>query len=243
MYFNILIGVYMFRQLFDTESSTFTYLIVDDQSMEAALIDPVDTELTVYIDLLSSLGVTLKYALETHVHADHVTASGKLRQQFGIQTGVSQQCGASSADLQLNDGDQLQLGQQSITVIATPGHTTGSVTYLWKDKIFTGDALLINGCGRTDFQGGDAGTLYDSITQRLFTLTDETLVYPGHDYQGRRVSCIGQEKTINMRLAGKTREEFIGIMQQLNLPKPKMIDIAVPANRKCGVDEETVLQG
>ncbi|OYY50219.1 MAG: Zn-dependent hydrolase [Methylophilaceae bacterium 17-44-8] len=233
----------MFRQLFDTESSTFTYLIVDDQSMEAALIDPVDTELTVYIDLLSSLGVTLKYALETHVHADHVTASGKLRQQFGIQTGVSQQCGASSADLQLNDGDQLQLGQQSITVIATPGHTTGSVTYLWKDKIFTGDALLINGCGRTDFQGGDAGTLYDSITQRLFTLTDETLVYPGHDYQGRRVSCIGQEKTINMRLAGKTREEFIGIMQQLNLPKPKMIDIAVPANRKCGVDEETVLQG
>jgi glyoxylase-like metal-dependent hydrolase (beta-lactamase superfamily II) len=128
-------------------------------------------------------------------------------------------------------------------VIATPGHTTGSVTYLWKDKIFTGDALLINGCGRTDFQGGDAGTLYDSITQRLFTLTDETLVYPGHDYQGRRVSCIGQEKTINMRLAGKTREEFIGIMQQLNLPKPKMIDIAVPANRKCGVDEETVLQG
>jgi sulfur dioxygenase len=243
MYFNILIGVYMFKQLFDTESSTFTYLIVDDSSKEAVLIDPVDSQLQVYIDLLSSLGVTLKYALETHVHADHVTASGKLRQQFGIQTAVSQQCGATAADIQLNDGDTLIVGQQRIRVIATPGHTAGSVSYQWQDRVFTGDALLINGCGRTDFQGGDAGTLYDSITLRLFTLPDETLVYPGHDYQGRWVSCIGQEKAINPRLAGKSRDAFISIMQQLNLPKPKMIDIAVPANRKCGVDEETVLQG
>jgi sulfur dioxygenase len=243
MYFNILIGVYMFRQLFDTESSTFTYLIIDDHTKEAALIDPVDSQLQVYIDLLADLGVKLKYALETHVHADHVTASGKLRQQFGIQTGVSQQCGATSADLQLNDGDALKLGEQTIEVIATPGHTAGSVTYAWQDKVFTGDALLINGCGRTDFQGGDAGTLYDSITQRLFTLPEETLVYPGHDYQGKRVSSIGQEKTINSRLAGKSRDAFITMMQQLNLPKPKMIDIAVPANRKCGLDEEMLPQG
>ena len=233
----------MFKQLFDTESSTFTYLIVDELTKEAALIDPVDSQLERYIELLDSLGVQLKYALETHVHADHVTASGMLRQRLGIQTAVGQQCGATSADLQLNDGDTLTLGQQTIAVIATPGHTAGSVSYLWRDRVFTGDALLINGCGRTDFQGGDAGTLYDSITQRLFTLPDETLVYPGHDYQGRRVSCIGQEKTINARLAGKTRDAFISIMQQLKLPKPKMIDIAVPANRKCGVDEETVLQG
>lgn len=233
----------MFKQLFDTESSTFTYLIVDELTKEAALIDPVDSQLERYIELLDSLGVQLKYALETHVHADHVTASGKLRQRLGIQTAVSQQCGATSADLQLNDGDTLKLGQQTIAVMATPGHTAGSVSYLWRDRVFTGDALLINGCGRTDFQGGDAGTLYESITQRLFTLPDETLVYPGHDYQGRRVSCIGQEKTINARLAGKSRDEFISIMQQLNLPKPKMIDIAVPANRKCGVDEETALQG
>lgn len=233
----------MFKQLFDTESSTFTYLIVDELSKEAALIDPVDSQLHVYIDLLKQLGVKLKFALETHVHADHVTASGKLRQMLGIQTAVSQQCGATSADLQLNDGDELMLGQQIIKVIATPGHTAGSVSYLWQDRVFTGDALLINGCGRTDFQGGDAGTLYESITKRLFTLADETLVYPGHDYQGRRVSCIGQEKTINARLAGKSREAFIDIMQQLNLPKPKMIDIAVPANRKCGVDEDTALQG
>jgi len=233
----------MFKQLLDRESSTFTYLIVDDQTKEAALIDPVDCQMEVYVALLEELSVTLKYALETHVHADHVTASGKLRQRFGIQTAVSQQCGATSADLQLNDGDVLKLGQQSVKVIATPGHTSGSVSYVWQDKVFTGDALLINGCGRTDFQGGDAGTLYDSITQRLFILPDETLVYPAHDYQGRRVSCIAQEKAINPRLSGKTREAFIALMQQLNLPKPKMIDIAVPANRKCGVDEDTLLQG
>ncbi|WP_020182413.1 MBL fold metallo-hydrolase [Methylotenera sp. 1P/1] len=233
----------MFKQLLDRESSTFTYLIVDDQTKEAALIDPVDCQMEVYVALLEELSVTLKYALETHVHADHVTASGKLRQRFGIQTAVSQQCGATSADLQLNDGDVLKLGQQSVKVIATPGHTPGSVSYVWQDKVFTGDALLINGCGRTDFQGGDAGTLYDSITQRLFILPDETLVYPAHDYQGRRVSCIAQEKAINPRLSGKTREAFIALMQQLNLPKPKMIDIAVPANRKCGVDEDTLLQG
>jgi glyoxylase-like metal-dependent hydrolase (beta-lactamase superfamily II) len=216
---------------------------VDDQTKEAALIDPVDCQMEVYVALLEELSVTLKYALETHVHADHVTASGKLRQRFGIQTAVSQQCGATSADLQLNDGDVLKLGQQSVKVIATPGHTPGSVSYVWQDKVFTGDALLINGCGRTDFQGGDAGTLYDSITQRLFILPDETLVYPAHDYQGRWVSCIAQEKAINPRLSGKTREAFIALMQQLNLPKPKMIDIAVPANRKCGVDEDTLLQG
>jgi glyoxylase-like metal-dependent hydrolase (beta-lactamase superfamily II) len=243
MFFNILIGVYMFKQLLDRESSTFTYLIVDDQTKEAALIDPVDCQMEVYVALLEELSVTLKYALETHVHADHVTASGKLRQRFGIQTAVSQQCGATSADLQLNDGDVIKLGQQSVKVIATPGHTPGSVSYVWQDKVFTGDALLINGCGRTDFQGGDAGTLYDSITQRLFILPDETLVYPAHDYQGRWVSCIAQEKAINPRLSGKTREAFIALMQQLNLPKPKMIDIAVPANRKCGVDEDTLLQG
>lgn len=233
----------MFKQLLDSESSTFTYLIVDEQTKEAALIDPVDCQMDVYVALLENLAVTLKYALETHVHADHVTASGKLRQRFGIQTAVSQQCGATSADLQLQDGDALMLGTQVIRVLATPGHTAGSVSYLWQDKVFTGDALLINGCGRTDFQGGDAGALYDSITQRLFTLPDETLVYPAHDYQGKRVSCIAQEKAINPRLSGKTREAFIEMMQQLNLPKPKMIEIAVPANRKCGIDEDSLLQG
>ncbi len=177
------------------------------------------------------------------MHADHITASGVLRQKLGLQTAVGQQCGAVNADIQLNHGDQLQLGLQTIAVIATPGHTAGSVSFLWQDKVFTGDALLINGCGRTDFQSGNAGTLYDSITQKLFDLPEETLVYPGHDYNGKRVSSIGQEKISNQRLAGKSRDEFIALMQQLNLPQPKMIDIAVPANRKCGVYEEDMLQG
>ncbi|MDX1914961.1 MAG: MBL fold metallo-hydrolase [Methylophilus sp.] len=233
----------MFRQLFDSESSTLTYLIVDDQSREAAFIDPVDRHVDDYMALAKALDLKLKYALETHVHADHITASGVLRQKLGLQTAVGQQCGAMSADIQLNHGDQLQLGLQTITVIATPGHTAGSVSFLWQDKVFTGDALLINGCGRTDFQSGDAGMLYDSITQRLFDLPEETLVYPGHDYNGKRVSSIAQEQISNQRLAGKSRDEFIALMQQLNLPKPKMIDIAVPANRKCGVYEEDVLQG
>jgi len=233
----------MFKQLFDTESSTLTYLIVDEVSKEAALIDPVDTHVEDYLDLIKSQGVKLKYTLETHVHADHITGSGKLRQLLGIQTAVSQQCGAESADVQLNDGDELSLGQQVIKVIATPGHTAGSVSFIWQDKVFTGDALLINGCGRTDFQSGNAAALYDSITQKIFSLPNETLIYPGHDYNGKRVSNVAQEKGSNVRLANKTKDEFIAIMAQLNLPKPKMIDIAVPANRKCGVTEEDVPQG
>ena len=185
----------------------------------------------------------MKYALETHVHADHITASGQLRKALGLQTAVSEQCGADSADWQLNDGDEITFGQERIKVIATPGHTAGSLSFLWQDKLFTGDALLINGCGRTDFQGGDAGVLFDSITQRIFTLPSETLIYPGHDYQGRRVSNVAQETLINSRLAKQSREAFIATMAALNLPNPKMIDVAVPANRKCGVDETTVLQG
>jgi len=233
----------MFKQLFDRTSSTLTYLLVDDHSKEAVIIDPVDTHVNEYINLINSLGIQLKYALETHVHADHITASGELRRRIAVQTGVSALCGASSADLQLKDGDVIQFGQETIKVIATPGHTAGSLSYLWQDRLFTGDALLINGCGRTDFQGGDAGVLFDSITQKIFSLADETLIYPGHDYQGRRVSNVAQEKSINPRLANKSRVQFIEIMSGLNLPKPKLIDIAVPANRKCGVDEADVLQG
>lgn len=230
----------MFKQLFDTESSTYTYLIGDEASHEAVLIDPVITHLEDYIELLKRHHLTLKYALETHVHADHITASGLLRERLSVQTGVSEQCGAASADMQLNDGDVLHIGAQAILVIATPGHTLGSVSFLYQDRLMTGDALLINGCGRTDFQGGSAAMLYDSIYQRIFTLPDDTLIYPGHDYHGRRVSNVAQEKTINPRLANQTREAFIDIMDNLNLPKPKMIDIAVPANRKCGVPDVTI---
>jgi len=233
----------MFKQLFDQTSSTLTYLVADGATREAAFIDPVDTHVDEYLALVNRLNLTLKYTLETHVHADHITGGGQLRQRLGIQTAVSQQCGADSADLQLNEGDVLYLGTQPIQVIATPGHTAGSVSFLWQDKLFTGDALLINGCGRTDFQSGDAATLYDSITQKIFTLPNETLIYPGHDYNGKRVSNVAQEKGSNVRLANQTREGFIALMGQLNLPKPKMIDVAVPANRKCGITEEDVPQG
>ncbi len=233
----------MFKQLYDEISSTLTYVLIDDESRQAVIIDPVDHHLDDYIALSKQLNIQLKYALETHLHADHITASGQLRKVLGVQTAVSEQCGADSADWQLNDGDEITFGQEGIKVIATPGHTAGSLSYLWQDKLFTGDALLINGCGRTDFQGGDAGVLFDSITRRIFTLPSETLIYPGHDYQGRRVSNVAQEKLINSRLAKQSREDFIATMAALNLPNPKMIDVAVPANRKCGVDETTALQG
>ncbi|MEC4747639.1 rhodanese-like domain-containing protein [Methylomicrobium sp. Wu6] len=229
----------IFKQLFDTETWTYTYFIADPVTKEAVLIDPVKSHLDEYIALLDQHGLKLKYTLETHVHADHITASGLLRQKLGAKTGVGQLCGAVGADLQLQDGDVLEFaGDEIIKVIATPGHTKGSVSFLWRDRLFTGDSLFIGGCGRTDFQGGDAGALYDCITQRLFTLPDDTLVYPGHDYQGRWVSNIMQERTTNPRLAGKSRGEFIEIMNNLNLPKPRLIDEAVPANRYCGLDED-----
>ena len=229
----------IFKQLFDEETWTYTYLIADPASKEAVIIDPVNTKIGDYMDLLEQEGLKLKYSLETHVHADHITAGGLLRQRAGAQTAVSTHCGAENADIQIQDGDIFEFGQgEQIEVIATPGHTPGSISFLWRDKLFSGDSLLIGGCGRTDFQGGDAGALYDCITQRLFTLPDETLVYPGHDYQVRWVSSIMQERTTNPRLAGKTKEEFIEIMDNLNLPKPRLIDEAVPANRYCGLDED-----
>ncbi len=233
----------MFKQLFDTESSTYTYLIVDDATQEALFIDPVASHFDEYVELIQTLKCKLKYSLETHVHADHITASGMLRERFKLDTGASAQCGVGTADMQLKDGDVILLGEQEIKVIATPGHTAGSISFLWQDKLFTGDSLLINGCGRTDFQGGDAGVLYDSITNQIFTLADETLIYPAHDYKGLQVSCVAQEKNINPRLANQSRDAFIRLMDALDLPKPKLIDIAVPANRAEGMVEPNIQQG
>lgn len=227
----------MFKQFYDEASSTLTYLIADMESKQAVLIDPVIENIDEYLNIINAHQLTLVYSLETHVHADHITGGGQLKTITTAKTAVSQACGADSADMQLKDNDVITFGHEKITVIATPGHTAGSVSFLWRDRVFTGDSLLINGCGRTDFQSGDAGKLYDCITGKLFMLPDETLVYPGHDYNSRRVSSIGQEKLINPRLANQTRDEFIYTMANLNLPKPKMIDIAVPANRKCGVPE------
>jgi len=233
----------LFKQLFDKESSTYTYLIADLSNKEAILIDPVNTQLDIYLNLLQENELSLLYSLETHVHADHVTASGLLRQKVGAKTAVSSLCGASNADYQIQEGDEFKFGlSETIKVIATPGHTPGSVSFLWRDRVFTGDALLIDGCGRTDFQGGSAEDQYNSITQRLFTLADETIVYPGHDYKGRWISNIAEERNGNSRLAGKNKEQFIEIMENLNLPKPKLIDMAVPANRYCGIDEDEANQ-
>jgi sulfur dioxygenase len=228
----------IFRQLFDEDTWTYTYLIADPVKKEAVLIDPVNIHVDEYVAMLKEMGMTLKYTLETHVHADHITASGLLRQKLGAQTGVSAMCGAETADVQIKDGDVFHFGNgEQIKVIATPGHTKGSISFLWRDRVFTGDCLFVGGCGRTDFQAGDPAEQYDSITKKLFTLPDDTLVYPGHDYQGRWVSNIKQEKTTNPRLVGKTKEQFIELMNNLNLPKPKYIDQAVPANRYCGLGE------
>ena len=225
-----------FFQLFDPESSTFTYVLADPATRDAVMIDAVDSQFPEYSKLINRAHLTIKYVIETHTHADHVTGAGALREATGAKAATPLPCGVVPADLQLEDGAELRFGHEVLVAIATPGHTAGSMSYAWRDKVFTGDSLLIGGCGRTDFQGGDAGTLYDSITQRLFALPDETLVYPGHDYKGRTSSTIGAERAGNPRLAGRTRDEFIALMGALNLPPPKKIDVAVPANRLLGLD-------
>jgi glyoxylase-like metal-dependent hydrolase (beta-lactamase superfamily II) len=224
----------MFRQLFDSDSSTYTYLIGDEAGGEAVIVDPVRERVERDLGVLAASGLRLAWVLETHVHADHVTGARALRERTGARTAVSLHCGATGFDRLLTDGDEIALGGEHIRAIATPGHTPGSTCYLWRDRLLTGDTLLIGGCGRTDFQNGDAGALYDSITGKLFTLPKDTLVYPGHDYKGRRVSTIGEERAGNARLAGRSREAFIEIMANLGLPEPKRIHEAVPANLRGG---------
>ncbi|MEA5503541.1 MBL fold metallo-hydrolase [Halotia wernerae UHCC 0503] len=230
-----------FRQLFDQESSTYTYLLADQNIKQAILIDSVVEQVERDLKLLQELGLSLRYCLETHVHADHITGTAKLRVLTGCLGVVPEKAEVGCADRLIKDGETLQLGSITVETIATPGHTDSHMTYRVNDKIFTGDALFIRGCGRTDFQSGDAGTLYDSVTQRLFTLPDETLVYPAHDYRGHTVSTIGEEKQWNPRFVGRSREEFIEFMGNLNLPDPKKIMEAVPANERCG-SVDTVAQ-
>lgn len=225
----------IFKQLFEADTCTYTYLLGCEYSQKAILIDSVASETDRYVQLLNDLGLTLIYTLETHVHADHITAAGHLRETLGSKSIVHRDAGAMCADLLVTDGVELQVGEIEIQVLHTPGHTSGCISFIIGDRLFSGDSLLINGCGRTDFQQGDSATLYHTITEKLFTLPSDTLVYPGHDYQGITVSTIGQEKALNARLGGnKTEQEFITIMDELDLSYPKYIDQALPANQACG---------
>lgn len=225
----------VFRQFFDPESSTYTYLLADYQTQEAVLVDPVLEQVDRDWQALQDLGLTLRYCLETHIHADHITGAGKLRQQTGCQVIVPQNATARSADHSLADQEILTIGAVAIQAISTPGHTSSHLSYFVNSThLLTGDALLIRGCGRTDFQGGNAGTLYDTVTRRLFTLPDSTLVYPAHDYKGRTVSTIGEEKRLNPRFVARTREQFITLMHHLGLAYPEKMKEAVPANEYCG---------
>jgi len=222
-------------QLFDTASSTYTYVLFDPVSLDAVIIDPVDTQITRDLAVLREKGLRLVWALETHAHADHITSAGQLAELAGAKTTAPAESGISTASVLLKDGDTLDFGGETIRALLTPGHTAGSMCFVWRDHVFTGDTLLINGCGRTDFQSGSAAELYHSLTEVLFKLPDATKVWPGHDYQGKSCSSIGREKTSNARVAGKTQAEFIAIMEALHLPPPKRMNEAVPANLHLGL--------
>ena len=226
-------------QLFDPASSTYTYVLFDPATRLALIIDPVDEQIERDLACLKDHGLQLAWTVETHAHADHITSAGQLAELAGAKTAAPAGCGITTASVQLKDGDELVFGQQQIRALHTPGHTAGSMSYLWsvgdEHHVFTGDTLLINGCGRSDFQSGSAEDLYRSLTEVLFALPDPTTVWPGHDYKGQTQSTIGWEKANNARVAGKTRDEFVAIMNALNLPRPKRMDEAVPANLTSGI--------
>ena len=226
-------------QLFDPESSTFTYVVYDSRSLDAVIIDPVDTQLERDQKTIQTLGLKLRWALETHAHADHITSAGLLAEHLGAQTAAPEGCHIGTAAVQLVDGQIIPFGAFALKALHTPGHTAGSMCfYVDADPgchVFSGDTLLIGGCGRTDFQSGSAKDMFHSLTEILFKLPAHTTVWPGHDYQGRTHSSIGHEIQHNARVAGKTQAEFEAIMDNLKLPKPRRIDEAVPANLTSGL--------
>jgi glyoxylase-like metal-dependent hydrolase (beta-lactamase superfamily II) len=229
----------LFRQLFEPQSSTYTYLLGCPHSGNAALIDPVIETVERDLEVLGELGLTLKCTIETHIHADHVTGAARLRELTGCRCALPGQSGAAQVDVAVEEGIAIEVGTLRLHPLYTPGHTDDHHSY-WLDepaagRVFTGDALLIDGCGRTDFQNGDAATLYASVHEKIFALPADTLVFPGHDYQQRFVSSVAQERARNPRLGGgKTVEEFVAIMAALDLHRPNNMDIAVRANLECG---------
>ncbi len=225
----------VFFQLFEAESSTYTYIIADKKSKEAAIIDPVINTVDRDLKLIDELGLRLMYVLDTHVHADHITAASEIRKRTQAKTAVSQDAGVTCVDIPLEDNQELTLGDKKIMVLATPGHTNTCMSFYFEGMVFTGDALLIRGTGRTDFQQGSAEKLYESVHEKIFTLPDDTKVYPGHDYRGQTVSTVELEKKFNPRLGhGRSKEDFKKIMSELKLDNPKKIHEAVPANLACG---------
>lgn len=231
----------LFRQLFDPQSATYSYLLADLATREAVLIDPVYEQVRRDTALLAELGLKLQCTLETHVHADHVTGAWLLHQRAGSKIALSGRGGAKGADRYLDHGDRIDFGDCYLSVRATPGHTAGCVTYVLdtEDMAFTGDCLLIRGCGRTDFQDGDAGQMYRSVYTQIFTLPGKCLLYPGHDYRGLTVTSVAEEKAFNPRLGGQLSEnDFAGYMKNLGLDHPKKMDIAVPANLNCGKPQD-----
>ncbi|WP_211471518.1 MBL fold metallo-hydrolase [Collimonas humicola] len=226
----------IFRQLYEPLSSTYTYLIGCEETGHAILIDPVIASMERDLAEMKRLGLTLAYTVDTHIHADHITAALEMKSAVGSKIAAPAYDHLPCTDVGIEEGKPFQVGSITLQPLHTPGHTDGHFAYLFNDRVFTGDALLIDGCGRTDFQNGAADALYSSVREKLFTLPDEILVYPGHDYNNRFVSSIAQEKKRNPRLGGeKTLEDFKEIMANLGLPYPKFIDYAVPGNRQCGV--------
>ncbi len=230
----------IFRQLFDSVSGTYSYLIASRRGAEALIIDPVLEKVERYIQLLTELDLRLVKAVDTHLHADHITGLGALRDRTRCITVMGEQTKADVVSMRVADGETLEIEGAALNVLYTPGHTDDSYSYVMGDRVFTGDTLLIRGTGRTDFQNGDPRAQYESIFGRLLKLPDETLVYPAHDYKGDTVSTIGEERAFNPRLQVKSVEEYVDLMNNLKLANPKMMDVAIPANIKVGLAQAEI---
>src|SRR3990170_907798 len=228
----------IFRQMFDTVSSTYSYLLASRNGGEALIIDPVLEKVERYLSLVKELDLKLVKAVDTHMHADHITGLGALRDKTHCITVMGEQTKADVVSMRLSDGDKLTIEGLVLDVIYTPGHTDDSYSFIMPDRVFTGDTLLIRGTGRTDFQNGDPRAQYESLFGRLLKLPDETLVYPAHDYKGDTVSTIGEEKAYNPRLQVRSMDEYVQLMNNLNLPNPKMMDVVIPANMHVGLAQE-----
>src|SRR6476619_5433193 len=232
----------IFRQLFDQASSTYSYLLASRPGGEALIIDPVLEKVDRYLHLVHELDLKLVKAVDTHLHADHITGLGALRDHTHCITVMGEQTKADVVSMRLTDGDKLTIEGLALDAIYTPGHTDDSYSFILPDRVFTGDTLLIRGTGRTDFQNGDPRQQYDSIFNRLLKLPSDTLVYPAHDYKGDTVSTIGEERRCNPRLQVKSVDEYVELMNNLKLPNPKMMDVAVPANMHIGFAQDAVAQ-